>query len=174
MKNRPLVAAAVAAAVLLLLVVVAHPLVRPSHEAAPRPAPVQATDAATGAPASAPVATARPAAPPEPPEPAAEPPSDDVVAGWLRVAEAAFEDGDLAVAGESYRRIVEEAPDARVAPYALYKLGWCEYNAGRPDEAVRAMEMLVDWAEAGNVPGADVLAKQAEQDLADFRRKGSR
>lgn len=83
--------------------------------------------------------------------------------------EAAMDEGDLPGATEAFRRIVEDAPDAPYAPFAAYKLAWCVYNAGDLRGAAVEMERALAWLEAGEAVGADVLAVEADKDLARFR-----
>jgi len=60
-----------------------------------------------------------------------------------------FESNDLARATDSFQRaLAASANDPKVYNYALYKLAWCEYNAGEYEPALLKFQEVVDRAEA--------------------------
>lgn len=75
----------------------------------------------------------------------------------LALAEAAFDDGDLAAAEVEYRQVLALA-GARRAAYARYKLGWVHYNRQELDEALAA------FAEVARTAG-EPLRREALKDV---------
>ena len=92
----------------------------------------------------------------------------------LQKAEAVFEGGDAVGAMQLYRDIVEQHPDSKWAPYALYKLAWAEVNLGNVSGGITDMERLVGWFEDESVAMHDSnqrLREAAEADLTQFRSR---
>lgn len=92
-----------------------------------------------------------------------------LVAALLTEAEQAFEDANLEVATSLFLEIVEQHPDAKLAPYAAYKLAWCRFNEGDRVEAIESLELLIHWLDTTPVAGARELSEEANKDLATFR-----
>lgn len=76
---------------------------------------------------------------------AAHPRSRLAPAAHLALAEAAFEDADLASAEREYLAVLA-TPDDRSAPYARYKLAWVYFNLARDDEALAGFVEVVRTA----------------------------
>lgn len=92
----------------------------------------------------------------------------------LTSAEEQFNGGDALGALQLYREIVEDHPDHRYAPYALYKLAWTKANVDDLPGAIEDMQLLLDWYAQGVIPpasSADQLREAAEGDLQTLRSR---
>jgi hypothetical protein len=153
-----------------------------------RPSPAQPAEGSAGPAADAPIAETRPDTPRTPrrarPVPAgtvdaphpvggvdvtAEGQTQEEVRDLVAQGEDAMERGDLVGATIAFQRVVEGGPDDPLAPFALYKLAWCHKNAGVVDEAIADLELLLQWAQTGDVRGGEPLVAEAKKDLERFR-----
>lgn len=70
---------------------------------------------------------------------------------------------DLQQARENYEKaLASKVP--KIYSYALYKLAWCDYNAGRPQESLAKLKEVVSYA---NTRGSEILDLKNEA-LADM------
>ncbi len=74
------------------------------------------------------------------------PDSDYVAEAYLQMGEHFFEENDVIRALRAYERAYELG-DERIRPYALYKLGWCDYNIGEHEEALVKFDQVVKHTE---------------------------
>lgn len=98
-----------------------------------------------------------------------QPLTEDEANAAVLAANDAFEAGDLPTALAGFQRVVDLGPDAKLAPYALYKLAWCHRNAGQDREAIADLELLLSWGATQTGPSWDPLVTEARADLATFR-----
>ena len=75
----------------------------------------------------------------------------------ITLGELAFDANDAESAYEHFLEIIEENPDDDMAPFALYKFAWVEYNLGDVDAAILDMELVTEWIEMGNVKQEGIL-----------------
>ncbi len=59
---------------------------------------------------------------------------------------------DLAKAKVMYEKAFASA-NPKIKSYALYKLAWCDYNAGDHERALKRLQEVVDYAEKQDVGG---------------------
>lgn len=60
-----------------------------------------------------------------------------------RTAELAFAAGDVEAAEAAYRRVIDDAPDSRLAPHAQYGLAWSLLSRGESSGAADAADALL-------------------------------
>jgi hypothetical protein len=87
----------------------------------------------------------------------------------LGMGAEAFLAGDMETARRHLRAIVDEAPDHRMAPYAAYKLAWCEANLDDHAAAVVEMQRVVRWLRDDGRPEESVTLREALMDLEHLR-----
>ncbi len=89
---------------------------------------------------------------------------------WLALGELRFDAGWVYKALQAYRRAAK-AHDWPCRTYALYRVGWCEYNLGEYDAAIEALEAVIReeerLAEADMAPPIPVR-DEALRDLVRF------
>jgi hypothetical protein len=56
-----------------------------------------------------------------------------------------------------------------MAPFALYKLAWAEYNLGDVEAAIDDMELVIEWLGAGETQMHETVRSQVSEDLDLFR-----
>ncbi len=78
-----------------------------------------------------------------------------------------FDEGDAAAAYEAYLELIETDPDHDLAPFALYKLAWTEYNLGDVEAAVVDMALAVEWGRDSEGMGSQI-ALEGAKDLERF------
>jgi tetratricopeptide (TPR) repeat protein len=84
------------------------------------------------------------------------------------LGEMAFEANEAEAAYEHYLEVIEEHPDEPMAPFALYKLAWAEYNLGDVDAAIDDMELMMEWLDYGESPMEQTLRASGPADLKIF------
>jgi len=80
-----------------------------------------------------------------PGEPPATSASDGEIRRALSAGEQAFNSGDLDGSYANLLWIIEDHRDHRLAPFALFKLAWIEYNLGDLEAAADDMAQVVQW-----------------------------
>ncbi|MEE2789083.1 MAG: tetratricopeptide repeat protein [Myxococcota bacterium] len=66
----------------------------------------------------------------------------------LNFAEIYFEEGDVKVATKAYRKVVTNYKTSGVYGYALYKLGWCNFNEGKYRQALSNFVGVLKYSRA--------------------------
>ncbi|HZX95639.1 MAG TPA: tetratricopeptide repeat protein [Myxococcales bacterium] len=85
---------------------------------------------------------------------------------WVQVGETAFAANDLAHAREAFAKAAAYRTPKLYA-FALYKLAWCDYNAGDYKGAIAKFEEVVDYSENASTAGDRIqLRSEALKDLA--------
>ena len=89
------------------------------------------------------------------------------------LGEMAFDANQAEDAYEHYLEVIENHTDDPMAPFALYKLAWTEYNLGDVEAAIDDMALVMEWlddsASDGENPMLDALEAGAPADLELFR-----
>jgi hypothetical protein len=67
------------------------------------------------------------------------------------LGEMAFDANEAEAAYDHYLEVIEEHTDHSLAPFALYKLAWAEYNLGDVDAAIDDMELMIEWSGRGKL-----------------------
>lgn len=62
----------------------------------------------------------------------------------LNIGEIFFEDGKVAQAKRAYEKVTTSYRDSTVYGYALYKLGWCNYNLGKFQDALKVFLRVIE------------------------------
>lgn len=88
----------------------------------------------------------------------------------ITLGELAFDANDPESAYEHFLEIIEENPDDKMAPFALYKFAWVEFNLGDVDAAILDMELVTEWIEMGDVQQEGILIRAAPEDLLFFKK----
>ena len=88
----------------------------------------------------------------------------------IALGELAFDANDAESAYEHFLEIIEENPDDKMAPFALYKFAWVEFNLGDVDAAILDMELVTEWIEMGDVKQEGILIRAAPEDLIFFKK----
>ena len=88
----------------------------------------------------------------------------------ITLGELAFDANDPESAYEHFLEIIEENPDDEMAPFALYKFAWVEFNLGDVDAAILDMELVTEWIEMGDVKQEGILIRAAPEDLLFFTK----
>ena len=88
----------------------------------------------------------------------------------IMLGELAFDANDSESAYEHYLEVIEEDTDDEMAPFALYKFAWVEFNLGDIDAAILDMELVLEWIETGNVKQEGILIRAAPDDLRFFEK----
>ncbi|RMG20341.1 MAG: gliding motility protein U [Deltaproteobacteria bacterium] len=88
---------------------------------------------------------------------------------YLQMGEHFFNSNQVFKAQKAYQNAFEKG-DARVKPFALYKLAWCDYNLGEYGEAQRKLQEVVAFTErqaraAGKDPSKVQLKSEALRDM---------
>jgi hypothetical protein len=167
---------AIAAGALLLLALAAIILHRPS----PTDDPPTATPPSVPTAAEPGIADRRPPPPGEPQDDGGAPPRSAEARGdtaeptvqpevQLGLGSEAFVKGEMETARRHFGAIVDETPNHPMAPYAAYKLAWCEANLGDHRAAVREMQRVITWLRDEGRPEKDVSLREALMDMEHFR-----
>ena len=82
---------------------------------------------------------------------------------YLEVGEQYFAAGDLTRARAAYQR-AREGGAAQIQDYALYKLAWCDFDAGDAAGALRELAELVKQAANPDLAGRTELRQEALRD----------
>ena len=85
------------------------------------------------------------------------------------LGEMAFEANEAQAAYDHYLEVIEEHTDEPMAPFALYKLAWAEYNLGDVHAAIDDMELMMEWLDYGKSPMEQTLRVSGPADLKMFR-----
>ena len=88
----------------------------------------------------------------------------------ITLGELAFDANDPESAYEHFLEVIEENPDDEMAPFALYKFAWVEFNLGDIDAAILDMELVTEWIEKGDVKQEGILIRAAPEDLLFFKK----
>ena len=64
----------------------------------------------------------------------------------LQMGDRFFNDNKMKLAAAEYDKVIE-SHDPATFPYALYKKGWCRYNSGSVDEALRLFKQAIQVEE---------------------------
>ena len=86
----------------------------------------------------------------------------------LTLGEQAFDEGNADLAYEHYLAVVEGEPDHPMAPFALYKLAWTEFNLGDLEAAADDMALVLDWTEGYDDRMSQTVHEAALDDLERF------
>ena len=95
---------------------------------------------------------------------------DPTVADLTYLGELAFDANDPASAYDHYLEVIEGHADDPMAPFALYKFAWVEYNLGEVDAAIEDMNLMIEWIEGSDFPLDQTLRESAYSDLELFQR----
>ncbi|MFH1468871.1 MAG: hypothetical protein ABIO70_31070 [Pseudomonadota bacterium] len=169
--RRTLLGAALALLALLagVLVLRARAPDGPDQPAVSSPPPPRASPPSAAPPSPGAVAVVVPPAEPTPPPPEDTAARDAVPEVVLAAGAEAFARGDMEAARRHFRAIVDESPDHPLAPYAAYKLAWCEANLGDPRAASVEIRRTIHWLRDEGRPEQSVTLREALADLAHFR-----
>lgn len=88
----------------------------------------------------------------------------------IMLGEMAFYANEAESAYEHYLDVVDNHSDHPMAPFALYKFAWVQYNLGDVDYAVQDMELVLEWIETGALDQEEVLRMAAPTDLELFKK----
>ena len=94
---------------------------------------------------------------------------DPTVSELTTLGERAFDADEPAAAYDHYLEVIEDHPDDPMAPFALYKLAWAEYNLGDVEAAIDDMELVIEWLGAGETQMHETVRSQVSEDLDLFR-----
>jgi tetratricopeptide (TPR) repeat protein len=81
----------------------------------------------------------------------------------LVVGQDFFDDGDLASAQKVFDKIVVSYPESEMYGYALYMIGWCEYNNLNYKESISKWVATIDFSRKN--PKLVSLEKEATRDI---------
>ena len=90
---------------------------------------------------------------------------------WVAEGEVAFGANDAATAYANYLIVVEDMPDDPMAPFALYKLAWTEFNLGDLEAAADDMALVLEWTEQDDSELGRQLHTHAARDIERFENK---
>ena len=83
---------------------------------------------------------------------------------YVQLANHWFDSNNLAKARENYEKALK-TNKPEIYSYALYKLAWCDYNAGEFEAGLKKFHAVVDYADA---PGRKHLADLKTEALRDM------
>ncbi|AKU90565.1 tetratricopeptide repeat protein [Vulgatibacter incomptus] len=85
---------------------------------------------------------------------------------YIAMGEHYFNANDLARAETAYKKALESSVnEPRVYNFALYKLGWCAYNAGEYTDSLKKFQEVVDRSEAQRTKNEVALKGEAMRDM---------
>ena len=85
---------------------------------------------------------------------------------FLGMAEYTFNiEEDMPLALQQYQKVVTIDPKSSAASFAMYKMGWCFFNLGKPKEALAQFEKVIREADAGHGNQRTTMRKEAVKDL---------
>ena len=84
------------------------------------------------------------------------------------LGEMAFDANEAQAAYDHYLEVIEEHTDEPMAPFALYKLAWAEYNLGDVNAAIDDMELMMEWLGDSEDPLHEMLRSSGSTDLDLF------
>ena len=87
------------------------------------------------------------------------------------LGELAFEANVPSAAYDHYLEVIDHHRTDPLAPFALYKLAWTEFNLGDVEAAIADMELMLEWLEVGDSPMENTLRAAGPTDLAMFIEK---
>ena len=85
------------------------------------------------------------------------------------LGELAFEANEAASAYDHYLDVIDNYSEHPLAPFALYKLAWTEFNLGDIDAAINDMELMLEWVDDGEVIMEQDLLNEGIADLQRFK-----
>ena len=88
----------------------------------------------------------------------------------IMLGEMAFYANEAESAYEHYLDVIDNHSDDPMAPFALYKFAWVEYNLGDVDHAIQDMELVLEWIETGALDQEEVLRMAVPTDLEVFKK----
>ncbi len=124
--------------------------------------------ASVPSPRPVPASQARAEPPTQPPNPGDTSAEDALPDATLALGSQAFAAGDMESARRYFRAIVDGSPDHSMAPYAAYKLAWCEANLGDIDAAIVEIQRTIRWLRDEGRPEEAVTLREALADLEHF------
>jgi tetratricopeptide (TPR) repeat protein len=96
-----------------------------------------------------------------------------IVSELTMLGEMAFDANQAEDAYEHYLEVIENHTDDPMAPFALYKLAWAEYNLGDVEASIDDMELVMEWIgdgpRDGQNPMLDALESEGPANLDLFR-----
>lgn len=66
---------------------------------------------------------------------------------FIQLGNHAFEVDNALERARAYYEKARHTPNPRITSYALYKLAWCDFNAGHPQEALSKLKETVEFSE---------------------------
>jgi len=85
---------------------------------------------------------------------------------YIAMGEHYFAANELGKATSAYSKALEaSATEPRIYNFALYKLGWCAYNGGDYEDALKKFQDVVDRSEAGRTKNEVALKGEALRDM---------
>ena len=88
----------------------------------------------------------------------------------IMLGEMAFYANEAESAYEHYLDVIDNHSDDPMAPFALYKFAWVQYNLGDVDYAIQDMELVLEWIETGALDQEEVLRMAVPTDLELFKK----
>jgi hypothetical protein len=88
----------------------------------------------------------------------------------IMLGELAFYANEPESAYEHYLDVIDNHSDDPMAPFALYKFAWVQYNLGDVGHAIQDMELVLEWMETGEIKQAEILEKTVPTDLEFFMK----
>ena len=88
----------------------------------------------------------------------------------IMLGEMAFYANEAESAYEHYLDVIDNHSDDPMAPFALYKFAWVQYNLGDVDYAIQDMELVLEWIETGALNQEEVLRMAVPTDLELFKK----
>ena len=88
----------------------------------------------------------------------------------IMLGEMAFYANEAESAYEHYLDVIDNHSDDPLAPFALYKFAWAQYNLGDIDYAIQDMELVLEWLETGALDQEEVLRMAVPTDLELFKK----
>jgi len=99
--------------------------------------------------------------------------NDPNVSELTMLGEMAFDANEPAAAYEHYLEVIEEHTDDPMAPFALYKLAWAEFNMGDVEAAIDDMELMMEWVAEEESQLHETLRSEGTRDLDFFESKAN-
>ena len=88
----------------------------------------------------------------------------------IMLGEMAFYANEAESAYEHYLDVIDNHSEDPMAPFALYKFAWVQYNLGDVDYAIQDMELVLEWIETGALNQEEVLRMAVPTDLELFKK----
>ncbi len=84
------------------------------------------------------------------------------------LGEMAFDANEAEAAYEHYLEVIDNHSDDPMAPFALYKLAWTEFNLGDVEAAIEDMKLVIEWIGDGENRLDETLREEGMKDLDRF------